>query len=64
MFESWHSQPSVSSTSGFLVSEATSESRSDLLVKRMKLGSEKNLDGKEGQNAEAGAVNVTQPDPI
>ena len=51
MFEPWHSQPSVSSTSGCFVSEATSEGRSDLLVKRMKLKSEKNLDGKERQNA-------------
>ena len=31
---------------------------------RTKLRNEKNLDGDEGQNAEAGAVDDTQPDPF
>ena len=37
---------------------------SDLLVSGMKLRSEKNLNGEEGQNAEAGAANMTPTDPF
>ena len=41
-----------------------SEVRSELLVSGMKLRSEKNLDGKEGQKNEAEEANLKPTDPI
>ena len=57
--KSRRSQSSVSSISDVFASETTSEGRSDLLVSRMKLRSEKYPDGEEVRNAEAGAANLT-----
>ena len=58
------SQSSISSISDVFACEAASEGHSDLSVSGMKLGSEKNLDGDEGRNAEAGAANVTPTEPF
>ena len=57
--KSQRSQSSVGSTSDVDVSEATNENRGDLLVSGMKLRSEKNLDGDDGGNAEAGATTLS-----
>ena len=63
-FKSQRSQSSISSNFDVFACGATSEGDSDLSVSGMKLGSEKNLDGDEGRNAEAGASNVTPTDPF
>ena len=62
MFKSLRSQSSISSISDALACGATSEGQSDLSVSGMKLRSERNIDGDEGRNAEAGAAKVTPTD--
>ena len=58
-FQSRRSLFSISSISDVFACEATSEGHSHLSVNGMKLRSEKNLDGDDERNAEAGAANVT-----
>ena len=63
-FKSRRSQSSIGSITDVFACEASSEGHSDLSVNGMKLRSEKNLDGDEGWDAEAGAANVTPTDPF
>ena len=63
-FKSRRSQSSISSISDVFACGATSEGHSDVSVRGMQLRSEKNLDGDEGRNAEAGVANVTATDPF
>ena len=63
-FRSRRSQSSISSISDVFACEATSEGHIDLSVSEMKLRSEKNLDGGEGRNAEAGAMKMTPTEPF
>ena len=58
------SQSSISSISDVFACEATSEYHGDISVSGMKLRSEKNLDGDDGRNVEAGAANVTPTEPF
>ena len=62
-FISRRSQSSISSITDVFVCEAVSEDHSDLSVRRMKLRSEKNRDGDEERDAEAGAAKLTPTDP-
>ena len=63
-FISRRSQTSISSITDVIAWEAASEGHSDLSVCGMKLRSEKNRDGAEERETEAGAANVTPTDPF
>ena len=63
-FKSQSSESSISTISGVFACEATSEGHSDLSVSGKKLRSDKNLDGDEGRNAEAGLANITPMEPF
>ena len=61
-FKSRRSQSSISSITDVLACEAASEGHSDLSVSGLKLRSEKNRDGVEERDTEAGAANVMPTD--
>ena len=63
-FKSRRIQPSFSSVKDVFACEAESEGQNDLSVSGMKLRSEKNRDGEEERDAEAGAANVMPTDPL
>ena len=63
-FRSRRSQPSISRITDVFAGEAASEGHSDLSVSGMKLRSEKNRDGDDERDAEAGAANVKTTDPF
>ena len=62
--KSRRSQSSISSVSDVFAGETASEGHCDLSVSGMKLKSEKNVNGDEGQNAEAGDPNVKPTEPF
>ena len=63
-FRSRRSQSSISSITYVFACEAASEGHSDISVSGRKLRSEKNRDGKEERDAEAGAAIATPTDPL
>ena len=63
-FKSRRSQSSISSTTNVFACEAASEGHSDLSVSGLYLRKDKNRDGDEERDIEAGAANVMPTDPF
>ena len=63
-FKSRRSQSSIGSITDAFACEAVSKGHSDLLVSGRKVRSEKNRDGVDERDTEAGAANVTPTDPF
>ena len=63
-FKTRRSQSTVSSISYVFADEATTKGQAGLSVSGMKLRSEKNLDGNQGQSGETGRASETLTDPF
>ena len=63
-FKTRRSQSTVSSISDVFADEATPKGQAGLSVSGMKLRSEKNLDGNQGQSCETGPASETLTDPF
>ena len=63
-FRTRRSQSSVSSVPDVFADNESTKGQVDLSVSEMKLRSEKNLDGNQGRNAEAGMASETLMDPF
>ena len=61
-FQTRRSQSTISSISDVFADEATTKGQADLSVSRMKLRSEKNLDGNQGRSVETGQASETLMD--
>ena len=63
-FKTRRSQSSFSSASDVFAENKSTKGQPDLSVSKMKLRSEKNLDGDQGRSAEAGPASETLVDPF